>query len=58
MKYMKFMFIVKRQVIRGHQFLTIPRPLADKLNGRFLMVRIVGNRLIYEPILESGDSSE
>jgi hypothetical protein len=58
MKYMKFMFIVKRQVIRGHQFLTIPRPLADKLNGRFMKVRIVGNRLIYEPILEGGDFSE
>jgi len=58
MKYMEFMFIVKRQVFRGHQFLTIPRPLANKLSGRYMKVKIVGNRLVYEPILESGDSSE
>ena len=52
----KTMFVVKRQIIRGHQSLTIPYELAKKLRGKFMRVEFDGNNLVYEPIDEGTEA--
>jgi hypothetical protein len=53
-KYMKSIIVVKRQIVRGHHFVTIPHELVEGIDGDYMKVSLQGKRLVYEPINEGG----
>lgn len=55
-KYMKSIIVVKRQIVRGHHFVTIPHELVEGIDGDYMKVSLQGKRLVYEPINEGDET--